>query len=67
MCYDRNGIPKRAYDNYYEALEVKEYRESQGSESLYIYNCDICGKYHLTKNYKDIPREVTQWNQYIVS
>ena len=48
MENDSSVCGKRAYGSEREALDVAEYRMSQGADDLTVYHCLYCGCFHLT-------------------
>ena len=61
VTFMNNCQPKRKYSNEKEALNAAEYQMLLDVNlELSIYKCDICNKWHLTRNQAKISKT---WHQ----
>ena len=47
-CLDSNGRPKQAYRTKEDAERRAQILFEEKGKRLFVYQCDICGEYHLT-------------------
>ena len=48
-CLGSDGKPKNRYFTYADAESARLYSERMSGIRLRVYQCDICGYFHLTK------------------